>query len=324
MLQPVSDNGLGSNQSSGVGGVIHAFLQPPFGWDPVRREFYPDDIYFCETALLLERESEQRLDLMLRRTTFMMFKPEAVVGRRIEPALAWLAERGFRPTGCLPVRVDPRVHRELWRYQLNGASLAIVRTVDMILSASPCLVVALRDEWGPEKTGTTASVRLADLKGSSSEPMANGASLRGVLGCELLCLNFLHVPDCPADQVRELGVLFPARERAAALALLAREPSPEADAELAGAVRALYAEYPAHALDPRALPAVPSADRSDAALYARLDTLDDPDSDVPHWDRVLIAAQLVDGLPQRRRPLIGSPRTRPVFPEDRHEAASKS
>ncbi|MDI5962325.1 nucleoside-diphosphate kinase [Streptantibioticus silvisoli] len=286
----------------------------------MRRGFYPDDIYFCETALLLERESHQRLDLMLRRSSFVMFKPEAVVGRRIGPALAWLAARGFRPTGCARVRVDPRVHRELWRYQLNAASLAIVRTVDMILSAGPCLVVALRDEHGPERTGMTASARLAALKGSSSNPGANGGSLRGELGCELLCLNFLHAPDDPSDQVRELGVLFPARERAAALAMLAADPCAATDAAVAAAVRALYAEHPAHPLDPAAVPAPPATDGSDAALFARLDVLDDPDSDIPHWDRVLMAARLVDGLPSRRRPLIGSPRSRSTGSEDRHES----
>lgn len=306
-----------------MGGVIHAFLRPPFSCDPVRREFYLDDIYFCETALLLERESDLRLDLMLRRSSFVMFKPESVVGRRIEPALAWLAARGFRPTGCAPVRVDPRVHRELWRYQLNGAPLAVVRAVDMILSAGPSLVVALRDERGPRETGMTASARLAGLKGSSSDPKANGDSLRSVLGCELLCLNFLHAPDDPADQIRELGVLFPARERAAALAMLADDPSPAVDAEVAAAVRALYAEYPAHPLDPRAVPGPPPAGGTDADLLARLDALDDPDSDIPYWDRVLMAARLVDGLPPRRRPLIGSPRSRSVSSEDRHESVSK-
>lgn len=324
MLRRGSDNGSESTQVPGVGGGIHAFLQPPFSWDPVRREFYPDDIYFCETALLLERESEQRLELMLCQTSFVMFKPEAVVGRRIEPALTWLAARGFRPTGCAPVRVDHRVHRELWRYQLNGAPLAIVRTVDMILSAGPCLVVALRDERGPRETGMTASARLAELKGSSSNPWANGESLRAAIGCELLCLNFLHAPDGPADQVRELGVLFPARERAGALAMLAGDPSPTVDAEVAAVVRALYAEHPAHPLDPRALPGPPPTDGTDADLLARLDVLDDPDSDIPHWDRVLIAAQLVNGLPPRRRPLIGSPRSRSGSHEDRHESVSKS
>ncbi len=324
MLHSGSDNWSEYNGALGVGGVIHAFLQPPFSWDPVRREFYPDDIYFCETALLLERESEQRLDLMLRHTSFVMFKPEAVVGRRVEPALAWLATRGFRPTGCAPVRVDPRVHRELWRYQLNGAPLAIVRTVDMILSAGPCLVVALRDERGPLETGMTAAARLAGLKGSSSSPRANGESLRAVLGCELLCLNFLHAPDDPSDLVRELGVLFPSRERAGVLAMLADDPSPQVDAEVAAAVRALYADHPAHPLDPRAVPEPAATDGTDAGLLARIDSLDDPDSEIPHWDRVLIAARLVDGLPPRRRPLIGSPRSRSGSYEDRPESASKS
>ncbi|MFD9463353.1 hypothetical protein [Streptomyces sp. NPDC060027] len=100
-------------------------------------------------------------DRALLRSTFVMFKPDAVVGRRVEPALAFLAGHGFEPLGALTVRVDARV----WRHWSNSAPPAVIRAVDILESDPPCLFVALRDTRGPERTGTTAAERLAELKG---------------------------------------------------------------------------------------------------------------------------------------------------------------
>ncbi|MFC1404110.1 MULTISPECIES: metallophosphoesterase family protein [Streptacidiphilus] len=294
--------------------AVDDLLQLPFTRDPVRRSVYPDDIYFRETAALLEQWDDEQLDRMLCRSSFVMFKPDAVVGRRIEPALAFLADHGFQVLGCAVLELDPRIHRELWRYQLNAAPLAVVRTVDLILESGPCLLVALRHE-GTAAPGETAPGLLAELKGSSGDRGKQGAgaaTLRTVLGCELLCLNFVHAPDDPADLVRELGVLLPRPVREAVLAVLAaEEPPPRAGADVLDAARRLYAAHPAHPLDPGAAP-VPEALRrpgrlSGPELSAALDALGDPGDPRPRWDRIVIAAQLVEGLPAERRPLIGPP-----------------
>ena len=292
--------------------AVDDLLQPPFTRDPVRRAVYPDDVYFREMAALLDQLDHEQLDLMLCRSSFVMFKPDAVVGRRIEPALAFLADHGFRALGCTPLTLDPRTHRELWRYQLNAAPLAIVRTVDLILESGPCLLVGLR-HVGAAEPGETAPGLLAELKGSSGDRGSGGtATLRTVLGCELLCLNFVHAPDDPSDLVRELGVLLPRPEREAVLAMLAGdEPAARAGADVLGVARRLYAAHPAHPLDRRAAP-VPeplrrSARLSGAGLSAALDALGDKGDPRPLWDRIVIAAQLVEGLPAERRPLIGPP-----------------
>ncbi|MGW3910028.1 hypothetical protein ACWEBX_00655 [Streptomyces sp. NPDC005070] len=254
-----------------------------------------------------------------------MFKPDAVVGRRVEPALAFLAGHGFEPLGALTVRVDARVCRELWRYQINAAPLAVIRAVDMILeSGPPCLFVALRDTRGPERTGTTAAERLAELKGSSKNRSVDGGSLRGTLGCELMCLNFLHAPDDPADLIRELGVLLP-RRREQALSLLAADVSPPGAADPATLAGELYAIHPAHSLS-RPAPSgtstgrEPSGDTSrrpadPQSLLARVEQLAADADGLPLWDRIVIAAELVEGLPSEGRPLIGPPPgTRPSHP----------
>jgi hypothetical protein len=299
--------------------AVHQWLRAPFTRDPVRRRIYPNDVYFRETAALLDRRDVPETTRSLRRSTFVMFKPDAVVGRRIEPALAFLAEHGFAPLGALDVRVDARVCRELWRYQINAAPLAVIRAVDMILeSGPPCLLVPLRDTHGPERTGMTAAERFSELKGSSKNRAAEGSSLREALGCELMCLNFLHAPDDLTDLIREVGVLLPGRQRDEAFTLLAGDPSPRRDAEVAAAARRLYAAHPAHSLEPPTHPAAWSGPRrpTDAAgLSDRLDELTEGDSGLPLWDRIVIAAQLVEGLPSEGRALIGPPPgTRPTHP----------
>lgn len=297
--------------------TVHTWLRAPLTHDPTRRRTYPDDVYFREMAALLDGWETRAADRALLRSTFVMFKPDAVVGRRVEPALAFLEAHGFEPLGALTVRVDARVCRELWRYQINAAPLAVIRAVDMILeSGPPCLFVALRDTRDPDRTGTSAAERLAELKGSSKNRSVEGGSLRGALGCELMCLNFLHAPDDPADLIREVGVLLP-RRREQALALLAADVSPSRAAEPVALAGELYAIHPAHSLT-RSAPTSTSSRHEPAgdtsrrpadpgSLLARVERLAEDTDGPPLWDRIVIAAELVEGLPSEGRALIGPP-----------------
>jgi hypothetical protein len=296
--------------------AVQEWLRAPFTHDPVRRRTYPNDVYFREMAAFLDQRDEAETERTLLRSTFVMFKPDAVVGRRIEPALAFLARHGFEPLGCLPVRVDARVCRELWRYQINAAPLAVIRAVDLILeSGPPCLFVPLRDTYGPQRTGGAAAERLAQLKGSSKNRDMDGSSLRGALGCELMCLNFLHAPDDPADLIREVGVLLPGRHRDEAFAMLAGDLSPHGAAELAAVACQVYAAHPAHPLARPANASVPGQPTDSVRLLAKVEELAEGDCGLPLWDRIVIAAQLVDGLPSEGRALIGPPPgIRPTHP----------
>ncbi|MFC5906268.1 hypothetical protein [Streptacidiphilus monticola] len=275
---------------------------------------YRHDVYFREMAALVEQRPRQDVERMLCGSSFVMFKPDAVVGRRIEPALDFLAAHGFRPTGFATVPVDARAHRELWRYQLNAAPLTIIRTVDLILESGPCLLVALRDDRRPHPAGVAAAVRLAELKGSSRNRAAGGASLRRALGCELLCLNFLHAPDDPSDLLRELGVLVPRQRRAAVLDLLLGEPSATCGEELTAAVAELYAAHPAHPLStpPRTAASRLTGQQISARLAELAEAAEHADAATAaghraRWDRIVEAARLVDGLGSEGAPLIGPP-----------------
>lgn len=311
---------------------VHELLAPPVTTDPDRRALYPEDVYFREIAQQLDALTDgPTLRRVLERTSFLMFKPEAVAGRRIERALDYLAERGFEPLGALRVRIDPRTLREMWRYQLNAAPLSTVRAVDMVMATVDCLVVALYDTLGPEQTGLTAAVRLSNLKGSTGDLEADRGRglLREALACTTQCLNFVHAPDEAADLLRELAVLFAWPGRAEPLRILGTLPSPEARETVRRETARLYSLLPEHPLDLdasiKALRSAAQDDPARAAMTSRLllalerrpgpesellrlvDWLDYAPSCLGAWDRITLASYLVDKQTSDRMPLLGPP-----------------
>ncbi|HEV2347970.1 MAG TPA: hypothetical protein VGS97_28040 [Actinocrinis sp.] len=311
---------------------VHELLAPPVTTDPDRRTLYPQDVYFREIAEQLDGLADRpALERVLERTSFLMFKPEALAGRRVGRALDYAAERGFEPLGALRVRIDPRTLREMWRYQLNAAPLSTVRAVDMVMAAADCLVVALYDTRGPQHTGLTAAVRLSNLKGSTGDLEADRGRglLREALACTTQCLNFVHAPDEPADLLRELAVLFAWPNRAEPLRILSTLPSPEAREAVRRETARWYSLHPEHPLDvDSAIKALRSAAQDDparAAMTSRLllalerrpgpesellrlvDWLDHTPSPLGAWDRITLASYLVDRQASDRMPLIGPP-----------------
>lgn len=309
---------------------VDDLLQPPLTTDEDRRRAYRDDVYFRESALRLGALEAAERDRLLMRSTFLVFKPEAVAGRRMGPALRYLSDRGFQVLGACRVAFDARTVRELWRYQLNAAPLPVVRAVDLIVAAGDCVFTALRDTRGPVPGGPPAAVRLSDLKGSSGDLEADRGRglLREALGCVTQCLNFVHAPDEPADLIRELGVLFAWPDLVRVLRLLAGPLREGAAAEVDALIRELYDGHAAHHLDPaasrRALRDAAAAHPQDAEMIA--DVLRALDRDAPEeellrlidwlergtaaaqpWDRVTLASYLVANQESDRMPLIGPP-----------------
>lgn len=289
--------------------------------DERKRRLYPDDIYFREAwADALDILGDPRP--LLERTTFMLFKPEAIVGRRADPAVGFLRARGFEALASRTLRCDRHVVRALWRYQLNAAPLATLKAVDMITASSEFLLVVLRDQPGPIQT--PAATRLSADKGSSRR--REHGRLRDLLRSPTLLLNFVHAPDDPADLVRELGVLLSDGEREMLLRSLPPAHAEGHRIDLDAVLQAVYAGSPAHHLDVgrslAALHAIAAHDRAHAStvdavlgavarpaedleLLALVRWLDMAEIDLPRWDRLVICAHLVGRQRPERAPLVG-------------------
>lgn len=293
--------------------------------DPDKSRYYAQDCYYRETVQQLSAWDPDERRRVLATRSYLLFKPEALVERKIGPALSFLAERGIEANLVESVTINRTTLRALWWYQLNAAPLTIVRACDVLMNGWEMLLIGFIDQKadpdGPPED--SAARRLSDLKGSSRDIGKGLGLLRDELGCTTTCLNYIHAPDEPADVVREIGVIFdrPARERL--FTALSAPADPDA---VTAAVSAAYARTDVVdlALEPclqrlRAA-AGPEHERYltglDQAIVSSEDDYDDRltlvewlcETDiVSRWDRAVIAAHVTGMERADVMPMIGPP-----------------
>jgi hypothetical protein len=290
--------------------------------DPDKSRYYAQDIYYRETVQQLEGWDPAERRRLLQTHSYLLFKPEALVARKVEPALRYLAERGIEANFAAPLTFNRSMLRSLWWYQLNAAPLTIARACDLLINDWEMLLIGFVDtkadpDGGPLDSGAR---RLSDLKGSSRDIGKGLGLLRDELGCTTTCLNFIHAPDEPADVVREIGVLFDRAARQSVFASMGEQQNVQS------AVEAAYALY-----DEDDLELEPSLERLriaagpghqeimsniGKAVASSEDDYDDRltlvewlcDTDlVSRWDRAVIAAHLTGMERADIMPMIGPP-----------------
>ncbi len=280
---------------------------------------YCDDIYFRE-SWDQARELLPEAELSLRANTYVLIKPETLATGQVELLLRLIGERGYRLLDLQPVVLDRYRTRALWQYQLNAAPLATLATVDLIVSCGPSAIALLAEEPGARQPGVSASERLSRMKGVSFGTR-RPTDLRTLLGGGTRLHSYLHVPDEPADLVRELGIWFDHTARRRAYRVLATGEGASEPAMLEVA-RRLQRDTGAIVLDlDRALDTLA---RSVAAEeQARVRQVHNwlsgtPESTpllelvrwlsglagVPAWDRALVASHLVQQELPERPPLL--------------------
>lgn len=173
-----------------------------------KRDLYATDTYFLESwEDFVTVAGEQPLPAPSRFAALTL-KPDAVVGRTLKPTLVWLGEHGFSVVAAELVEFERHIIRNIWLYSWNVASRERKDLVDILLTATPSLFLALR---GPED----ASLWLSQNKGPANPEHREPGQLRYRLGYFSTLLNFVHTSDEPADFIRELAVYFaaPTRQR---------------------------------------------------------------------------------------------------------------
>lgn len=173
---------------------------------PVKRDLYAVDTYFLESwEDFLAVVGEQAIPPPSRFASLTL-KPDAVVGRTLKPTLEWLGEHGFSIVAAELVELERHIIRSIWLYSWNVASRDRKDLVNILLTATPSLFLAL---LGPED----ASLWLSQNKGPANPEYRRPSQLRSRLGYFSTLLNFVHTSDEPADFIRELAVYFPADTR---------------------------------------------------------------------------------------------------------------
>jgi hypothetical protein len=291
------------------------------------------DSYFRDAWEDLRPLPEGDVDLVLRRHALLLLKPDAVAGRRLLPALDWLAAHAAVVVAARRLDLGRHHARAMWQYQWNVATRDRRDLADQLLAAGSSLLLLLRLPAG----GVPATVVLSSAKGPADPAGRRPGQLRERLGDGNFLLNYVHAADEPADLVRELGVLLDSRQRRAVLAeMLAGADAGARALALAGE---LYRDAPAHPLtvaplldrvDALVAAGDPAAGRATAALAAAGVTGADPvpaggrgtdwralvsqlracGVTVDRWDQIVLGTSLMAPSEPDRVPLLSGVPTR--------------
>jgi len=205
---------------------------------PSKRALFAVDSYFRDGWEDLCELPAADIELILNRHALLLLKPDAVVGRRLEAALTWLAGQGT-VVAVERVRISRHVARAMWQYQWNVASRDRRDLADLIGGSGDSLLLLVR----LPPAARPATVRLSAAKGPADPARREPGQLRHRLGNENLLLNFVHAADEPADLVRELAVLLDSADRRR---LLRRLPGATDVTDQAWTqIRELHERYPA-------------------------------------------------------------------------------
>ena len=198
----------------------------------VKATAYQADTYYREAAADAERRLGADAVPLLRRAALLMIKPDGRAAGVSRTVLDWLAGRGFTVVYACEVDFTRHIWNDLWRYQLNSATVDRLLVNELVL-AGPASLLVLRDTTDAP---LPATVRLAGEKGSADLSQQRAGTLRSLLRQPSRMLSYIHVADEPADLVRELGLLMPRSGRRRLWQAIA---DPEVDPGVADAVDGL-------------------------------------------------------------------------------------
>ncbi|MEU3608331.1 hypothetical protein AB0E83_23225 [Streptomyces sp. NPDC035033] len=199
-----------------------------------KARLYERETYFREGLADAEEAFGADLDDGLWNSSMIMLKPDGMAAGKLPPVVDFLREHDFELVGVEEVRFTRTLWRELWRFQLTSATLDRLAVNDAVHPGRTALLLLLRSGAGHDLPGT---VRLSGLKGSATLSAQAKGSLRDRLGQPNRVFSYVHVPDEPADLLRELGLLLDGPARRRALAALAGGPTAEGAAMLEAALR---------------------------------------------------------------------------------------
>lgn len=300
-------------------------IPPSYTRSERKREFFGGDPYFRDAwDAIVERwpNMTARAETFYR-TALVVFRPDAIVSRRVELALELFGRLGLRPVAVETFTYDRMKVREGWRYQLNIATRDRIDVMDMILTGSESILLLYMQDT-PDSILPT-SVWLSAMKGPSHPSARHPHHLRAMLGpAQQSVLTFVHISDEPADIIRELGAFLSSERLKDVLDHLARGETTAGAVE--SELRRQYARQAAHdirmtdALERICADASRLGDQTKAReVLRRIDAIrsrkdcdwrgflsacDTADIPIENWDRVAVAAALCAGHNDQVAPII--------------------
>ncbi len=205
---------------------------------------YCNDLYIYECSKEIENRLGDQTQHWYKNTALMMFKPDAIVGRRGQQILSFCKEHGFEVKSSAIVELNRHSMREIWRFDWQTFPIERLSFSTLWYTVSKTVVILFEQN---DTYFQPASERLNALKGGPRYP-GQTDSLRSTLNPPNVLLNFVHVADHPIDVVREIGILFDEFSRGKFIEGKWGISGQSAAVELDEHINALEAMYPAHDL----------------------------------------------------------------------------
>lgn len=171
-----------------------------------KSNLYEGDIFFRESAFLLHQMFGDRTLDVLDRYSYILLKPDGVVARAMDSLTSCLNDNGFTVRGVKRVSFNRHSIRELWKYELNRATLQRLQAIDILLTANHSVLLFIENIHPAEQS---CSSRLKSIKGPVVKGDRSETDVRHVIDAGHGLLNYIHTPDETADFIRELAVLLP-------------------------------------------------------------------------------------------------------------------
>lgn len=96
-------------------------VSPLLTCHPEKQRLYGADTYYQESYEQLAALTDDATGFAHRHAALLL-KPDAVVARRLDAAVEWLAEQDFRIVGAAITRLTRTMIRSLWYFQWNLAT----------------------------------------------------------------------------------------------------------------------------------------------------------------------------------------------------------
>lgn len=220
-------------------------------WDrltrmPLKESLCERDVFFRESLADGRDILGGQIAEAVHESALLMVKPDGLVTGKLPIILEFLASHGLRIVTLEEVVFGRFEWRELWRYQLNAATLDRLAINDFALQG-PLLLLLLRRN-GRGGRDLPATVQLTAMKGPSDVSSQPADCLRRRMRQPNRIFSFFHVADEPADLLRELGVLLPREARRQAWAALGAD-HPLSDEKQAVLARHIQASSHVRSLD---------------------------------------------------------------------------
>ncbi len=176
-----------------------------------KKNYFNSETYFRESWFDGYSIIGDSLTNKLVRTAAVIFKPEVFSARRTKEIINLIEKYNFKAILAFKIKYNRHKIRETWRYQYSEATIDRMSLVDHLYCLGDSLIVFFEDTSKDIKM--PASPRLHKLKGASEERLRTEESLRSIIKIPNGVIRFFHIPDEPADIVREIGIMFGRSQR---------------------------------------------------------------------------------------------------------------